>query len=68
MERTFRTVGDGYAEMEYIILVLGTEDEVVFAIHHTYIIIPHLATSPGNVFQLEHAAMVCHFTVFDVVQ
>ena len=66
-ERALRTVGNGYAEVEYAIVVLGREDEVVLAILFDDVIVPHLLLGPCHILHVEDDAVVGGFAVFNII-
>ena len=57
-EGAFRTVGNGHAEVEHAVIVLGREDEVVFAILLHHVTVPELLLSPGHLVLVEDDAMI----------
>ena len=66
-ERTLRTVGNGYAEVEYAIVVLSREDEVVLAILFDDVIVPHLLFGPCHILHVEDDAVIGGFAVFNII-
>ena len=67
-ERAFWTVGDGHAEVELTVIVLGREDEIVLAVLLHDIAVPHLALHPGHLVLVEDDAVVGHGAVLKVIE
>ena len=67
-ERAFGLVGDGHAKMEFAVIVLRREDEIVLAVLLYDIAIPHLLLHPGHLVLVEDDAMIGDGTSLDVVE
>ena len=57
-EGALGALGDGHAQVENAIVVLGREDEVVAAVLLHDIAVPHLLLGPRNLVHVEHNAVV----------
>ena len=67
-ERTFRTVGNSYTQVEHTIIVLGREDEVVLAVLLYTVVVPHLFLCPFHLLYIEDDTMVCDIALFQVFE
>ena len=67
-EGAFRTVGNGHAEVEDAVVVLGREDEVVFAVLLDDVVVPHLLLGPCHILHVEDNAMISSFTVLNIIE
>jgi hypothetical protein len=67
-EWAFWLVGNGYTQVEFSIIILGREDEIVFAILFYYVAVPHLLLHPRHLVLVEDNAMVGNRTVLDIFE
>ena len=65
-KRTLGPVGDGYTKMEYTVIVLSREDQVVLAVFLDDIIVPHQLLGPSDLIYIENLTIICHLAVFHV--
>ena len=66
-ERSLGLVCHGDSEVKYAGVVLGGEDEVVFAVFLHDVVVPHLLFCPGHLVDIEDDTVVGHLAFHDIL-